>query len=81
MTGTDIGLDFWLRYVEASGGLTDPSGDTTLVMLPSALQTTLELPEDLRVTADPDVAREDGATLLSPGHPALARAADDVRGG
>ena len=78
MTSTDVALDFWLRYVEASGGLTELSGDTTLVMLPPALQTTLELPEELRVTADPDVAREDGATLLSAGHPALGRSADEV---
>lgn len=78
MTSTDVGLDFWLRYVEASGGLTEFGGDTTLVMLPPALQTMLELPEELRVTADPDVAREDGARLLSAGHPALSRSADEV---
>jgi len=78
VTNTDVGLDFWLRYVEASGGLTELGGDTTLVMLPPALQTMLELPEELRVTADPDVAREDDATLLSAGHPALGRSADDV---
>lgn len=78
MTSTDVGLDFWLRYVEASGGLTEFSGDTTLVMLPPALQTMLELPEVLAVTADPDIAREDGATFLSAGHPALGRCADEV---
>ena len=78
MTSTDAGLDFWLRYVEASGGLTEFDGDTTLVMLPPALQTMLELPEVLQVTADPDVAREDGATFLSAGHPALGRSADEV---
>lgn len=78
MTSTDVGLDFWLRYVEAIGGLTEFGGDTTLVMLPTALQTMLELPEVLQVTADPDVAREDGATLLSAGHPALGRCADEV---
>ncbi|MDD4868525.1 MAG: hypothetical protein PHQ28_15865, partial [Mycobacterium sp.] len=80
MTSTDVGLGFWLRYVEASGGLTEFGGDTALVMLPPALQTTLELPEELQVTADPDVAREDGATLLSAGHPALSRCADEVLG-
>lgn len=78
MTSTDVGCDFWLRYVEGSGGLTESGGDTTLVMLPPTLQTMLELPEVLHVTADPDVAREDGATLLSAGHPALSRSADDV---
>jgi hypothetical protein len=78
VTSTDAGLDFWLRYVEGSGGLTEFGGDTTLVMLPPTLQTMLELPEVLHVTADPDVAREDGATLLSAGHPALSRCADEV---
>jgi len=78
MTSTDVGLDFWLRYVEASGGLTEFGSDTTLVVLPPALQTMLELPEVLQVTADPDVAREDGATFLSAGHPALGRSADEV---
>lgn len=73
-----MGLGFWLRYVESSGGLTESGGDTTLVMLPPALQATLELPEELRVTADPDAAREDGAILLSAGHPALGRCADEV---
>ncbi|HUL99932.1 MAG TPA: hypothetical protein VLU24_11085, partial [Mycobacterium sp.] len=78
MTSTDVGLDFWRRYVESSGGLTEFGGDTTLVMLPPTLQTMLELPEVLQVTADPDVAREDGATLLSAGHPALIRCAEEV---
>jgi hypothetical protein len=72
------GLDFWLRYVEMSGGLTEFSGDAALVMLPPALQTMLELPEELWVTVDPDVAREDGTTLLSAGHPVLGRSADEV---
>ena len=34
--------------------------------------------QELRVTADPDVAREEGATLLTAGHPVLAEAADRV---
>ena len=43
-----------------------------------ALRDAYRLPEELRVTADPDVAREDGATLLAAGHPVLAEAADRV---
>ena len=62
----------------SGGSLSEFDGDTTLVILPSTLQTMLELPEVLQVTADPDVAREDGATLLSAGHPALSRCADQV---
>ncbi len=34
-----------------------------------------ELPEEVAVTSDPDVAREDGAVLLISGHPALEGAA------
>ncbi|MBS4729879.1 hypothetical protein MSM1_16510 [Mycobacterium sp. SM1] len=78
MRGAVVGLDFWLRYVEARGGLTEMAGDTALVMLPPALQAMLELPEVLQVTADPDVAREDGVTLLSAEHPALSRCAEEV---
>lgn len=78
MTITDPGLQFWLRYVEAEGGLTEPRGDSALAVLPSALGERYELPEELVVTGDPDVAREEGATLLAPGHPVLERAADEV---
>lgn len=78
MTGADSGLRFWLTYVEAHGGLTDDRGDSALAVLPSALCARHELPEELVVTADPDVAREDGATLLAAGHPVLESAADSV---
>src|ERR1700752_4674459 len=47
-------------------------------MLPPPLPTMLGLPEWLKVPADPDVAREGGATLFSAGHPALGRSADEV---
>lgn len=72
---TDPGLRFWLRYAEHSGGLCESGGDVALAVLPAELQTTLDLPEEVAVTVDPDVAREDGALLLLPGHPALDRAA------
>ena len=81
MTGTDAGLRFWLSYVEAEGGLTEDRGDSALAVLPSALSARHELPEELVVTGDPDVAREDGATLLTAGHPVLERAADQVLAG
>ncbi|MEU6645841.1 hypothetical protein ABZ863_25275 [Saccharomonospora sp. NPDC046836] len=78
MSSADSGLRFWLRYVEAEGGLTEHRGDSALAVLPSALSARHELPEELVVTGDPDVAREDDATLLAAGNPVLERAADDV---
>jgi hypothetical protein len=75
-TGSE--LAFWLSYVESHGGIWDSAGDSTLVMIPPPLQRTLELPEELAVTEHPDVAREDGATLLGAGHPLLTAAAEDV---
>jgi hypothetical protein len=69
-------LAFWLRAVESRGGLADPSGDTALVMLPWQLQELFDLPAELEVTDDPDVARTDGVAFLGVGHPAIARAAD-----
>jgi len=68
-------LRFWLRYAEREGALVEDLGDQALLLLPQALQYTSELPEEVMVTADPDVAREDGAALLIAGHPALDRAA------
>ena len=74
----DPALGFWLRHVAAAGGLWEPDGDATYVVLPPPLRDAYRLPEELRVTADPDVAREDGATLLAAGHPVLAEAAERV---
>jgi hypothetical protein len=72
----DPGLRFWLRYVEDRGGLTERAGDSTLVVLPPAVARQFDLPDELVVTAKPDVAREDGAVLLATGHPVLIQAAD-----
>lgn len=71
----DPGLRFWLRYAEHAGGLCEADGDLALAVLPAGLQTAFALPEEVAVTANPDVAREDGALLLIPGHPVLDRAA------
>jgi hypothetical protein len=73
---TDPALDFWLRHVAAEGGLHEPAGDATYVVLPPALSDRYRLPEELRVTADPDIARDDGVTLLALGHPVLSDAAE-----
>jgi hypothetical protein len=72
----DPGLRYWLRYVEDSGGLAERTGDGTLVMLPSPVAAEFDLPAELVVTSDPDVARDDGTVLLTTGHPVLIRAAD-----
>ena len=74
----DPALEFWLRHVAADGGLWEPAGDSAYVVLPRQLRDAYRLPEEFRVTADPDVAREEGATLLTAGHPILAQAADRV---
>ena len=74
----DPALEFWLRHVAADGGLWELAGDSAYVVLPGQLRDAYRLPEELQVTADPDVAREEGATLLTAGHPVLAEAADRV---
>ena len=75
----ECGLAFWLSYVESRGGLWEErSADRALVMVPPALQRAFDLPEELIVTEHPDVAREDGATLLTTGHPLLTAAAEDA---
>ena len=78
MTVTDPGLDFWLQYVTAEGGMHEQVGDTTLVLLPESLQDRHDHSEDMTVTTDPEIAREDGALLLTAGHPLLASAAETV---
>jgi hypothetical protein len=73
---TDPALDFWLRHVALEGGLHEPAGDTTYVVLPHALSVRYRLPEELHVTADPDIARDDGVTLLALGSPVLSDSAE-----
>ena len=74
---TEPALRFWLHYAEREGAVHD-EGDPALVLLPDALQAAFGLPEELAVTAEPDVARDDGALLLIPGHPAVDGAAAAV---
>src|SRR5260370_42375901 len=79
MTGmAALALGFWWRHVAVAGGLWEPDGDAPYVVLPPPLRDAYRLPEELRVTADPDVAREDGAMLLAAGHSVLAEAAERV---
>ena len=74
----DPALGFWLRFVTREGGLVEEGRDTTLVLLPPGLPGADGLSGELTVTTDPDVAREDGALLFAPGHPALNAAAETV---
>jgi hypothetical protein len=78
MIRADRGLRFWLDYVEWSDGLWEGAGDVALVVLPPRLAAEFALPDEVQVTGDPDVAREDGATFLAAGHPAVIRAAETV---
>ena len=71
-------LGFWLSYAEQEGALVEDHGDHAVVVLPGECQRETGLPEELTVTSDPDVAREDGAVLMVAGHPAVEQAASAV---
>lgn len=74
--GREPALRFWLAYAQREGALVEEQRESALVLLPESLQAQAELPEEVTVTASPDLAREDGAALLIAGHPAVQRAAD-----
>ena len=74
MTGGPA-VEFLARYAESEGGLAELGADGCLLVLPDHLRKELSLPEELRVTSDPEVAREDGAVLVAAGHPLLSTAA------
>src|SRR6185312_2341132 len=71
---TDPGVDFWLQYVAAEGGLHEQTGGATLVLLPETLQERHRQDAEMTVTGDPDIAREDRAMLMTVGHPLLTTA-------
>ena len=71
----DPGLRFWLGHVARTGGLVEEDGDRAMVVLPEPLQKELDLPEEVVVTDDPEIAEEEQAVLLIQGHPALERTA------
>ena len=74
------GVEFLARYAESEGGLAELGPDGGLLVLPEHLRRDLSVPEVLRVTADPEVAREDQSVLIAPGHPLLTAAARAVLG-
>ncbi len=51
VTVADPGLDFWLRYVGAEGGLHERVGDSTLVLLPETLQDRHDQSQEMVVTS------------------------------
>ncbi|MEU5547787.1 hypothetical protein AB0G85_36550 [Streptomyces sioyaensis] len=71
-------LGFWLDWVEHNGGLWEDDGERAFAVLPETLAQDFELAEETAVTADPDVAREEGALLLITGHPLVTRAAESL---
>jgi hypothetical protein len=71
-------VDFFVRYAESEGALAELVPEGALVVLPDTLERRLQLGEEVRLTEDPEVAREDGFVLLSPGHPVLTGAAQAV---
>jgi hypothetical protein len=74
----DPALRFCVDYVEAEGGLCEHDAETAQLILPAGLQRALGLPEVFTATTDPDVAQDEGAVLLTIGHPALDAAAASV---
>ncbi|MBI4729128.1 MAG: hypothetical protein HY775_06445 [Acidobacteria bacterium] len=78
MLTRDPALRFWLHYAEREGALLEETADRVLVLLPDRVREVAGLPEEVALTADPEVAREEGAVLLLPGHPALAGVAERV---
>jgi len=76
--GHEAAMTFWMRYAEQEGALVEEGGDKVLMLLPPTLQERFGVPEEIAITADPDVARDDGAQLMIPGHPLLDSAAAAV---
>ena len=70
----DAAYAFWLRFAEARGAVVEEGPEQALAVLPPDLQAELGVGEALAVTTDPGVAEEEGAVLLTPGHPVLERA-------
>ncbi len=78
MKRDDRGIDFFVRYAESRGALAERIPEGALLMLPDELRQGLELPEEVGLTEDPEVSREDDFVLLAPGHPLLMEAAQSV---
>jgi hypothetical protein len=74
----DPHFDFWLEYCERSGALVEAEPARATVVLTPELLDQLHAPEVITVTSDPEVAREEGATLMIAGHPYIDQAVETV---
>jgi hypothetical protein len=74
----DPALRFFAELVVAEGGLFEERDGLVSCLVPDTLVRSLDVPEEVTVTADPDASREDGALLLAPGHPVIDAAARRV---
>jgi hypothetical protein len=79
-THRDPILGFFHGAIEHFGGLCQVATDSESIelLLPSELSEQLGVGEEAVVTSNPEVAREEGALLLSQGHPSLERALEMV---
>jgi hypothetical protein len=71
-------VDFFAMYAATEGALVERLPEGAVLVLPESLQAAYRLPEDLGLTEDPEVAREEGYLLLASGHPLLRAAAKSV---
>ena len=78
MSTAKSGIDFFVAYAEAEGALAEAVPEGALLVLPEELRGALNLPEEVRLTADPETAREDGFLLVTAGHPLLLAGARTV---
>lgn len=78
MTATGTMVDFLVRYVEAEGALAESIPEGAWLMLPDELSRSLGVPEELGLTEDPEVGREEGFILLTAGDLLLRSTAETV---
>jgi hypothetical protein len=78
MSHPDSGINFLVDYAETEGALAERVPEGALLLLPEQVRAGLGVPEELRLTEDPETAREDGYLLITAGHPLLMTAAGTV---
>jgi hypothetical protein len=78
MTTNGSSIDFFVSYAQSEGALAELVPEGAVLVLPEEMRTTLDLPEEVGLTEDPETAREDGFLLIAAGHPLLLTAAGTV---